>query len=207
MDPRPPPLRSARPSLSGRALDDLGFIRATMENSLLHTAIPAWGGVSMGATALCAAPFALGSSRERWFAVWMIAAAVGTAIGALEMFRKARAEGVSLLSGPGSRFAKALAPGLMVGALLTVAMRAVGSFELLPGVWLLCYGSAVVAAGAYSLRLVRTMGFSIMLCGSLALLAVVFARGETWIGDACMALGFGVMHIVFGFSIARQRHG
>lgn len=196
------------PSLRRRALDDLGFIRATMESSALHTALPDWGGVSMGLTALVATPFALAcDSDASWFLVWMIAATIGVAIGALEMWRKARAEGVSLVVGPGSRFAKALAPGLVVGALLTLAIRAVGPFQLLPGVWLLSYGSAVVAAGVHSLRTVRTMGLSIMLAGGVALLGLVFVPQERWLGDACMAAGFGGMHVVFGLVIARQRHG
>ena len=75
MSTRSPFDRFAGPSMRRRALDDLGFIRATMESSSLHTALPGWGGVSMGLTALVAAPFALtASSAERWFGVWMIAA-------------------------------------------------------------------------------------------------------------------------------------
>lgn len=208
MSPRFPLDRDSRPSMSRRAFDDLGFIRATMESSALHTAIPGWGGVSMGVTALVTTPFALESnSTDRWFVVWMIAAGIGTTIGALEMWRKARSEGVSLVSGPGSRFSKALAPALIAGALLTLAVRAIGPMELLPGVWLLCYGAAVVAAGAHSVRLLRTMGLSIMLTGAIALLGLVFARDERWLGDLCMAAGFGVMHVVFGLLIARDRRG
>jgi len=209
MSPRLPLDRITRPSMSRRAIDDLGFIRATMESSALHTALPTWGGVSMGLTALVATPFALSAaSVQSWFGVWMIAAGVGTSIGALEMWRKAKVQGVSLVTGPGSRFSKALAPALIAGALLTLAIRAIGtSSELLPGVWLLCYGAAVVAAGAHSVRNVRTMGLSIMLAGAVALLGLVFARDERWLGDLCMAAGFGVMHIVFGLRIAKERHG
>jgi hypothetical protein len=162
----------------------------------------------MGITALCAAPFALASeSVGTWFRVWMIAAAIGTSIGALEMWRKARAEGVSLVTGPGSRFAKALAPALIAGALLTLAIRAIGPAELLPGVWLLCYGAAVIAAGVHSLRTVRMMGLAIMLTGGVALLGLVFAHEQRWIGDVCMAAGFGVMQVAFGLQIARERRG
>lgn len=208
MSPRPSLDGHRRPSMNRRAIDDLGFIRATMESSMLHTALPAWGGAAMGLTALCATPFALAAqSTGAWFGVWMIAAAVGTSIGALEMWRKARAEGVSLVTGPGSRFAKALAPALIAGALLTLTIRARGPAELLPGVWLLCYGAAVVAAGAHSVRTVRTMGLSIMLTGAVALLGLVFAPEQRWLGDLCMAAGFGVMHVVFGLRIAREHRG
>lgn len=204
--PKEPPT----PSLEGRALDDLGFIRATMERAAAHTAVPDWGGVWMGLTALIAGPFAIQApTAGRWFTVWAATAIVAGSIGVWEMFRRARIEGVSLFHGAGSRFAKALAPGLITGMLLTLALRAVGSLELLPGVWLLCYGTAVVGAGAYSIRAVRTMGLSFMLLGGASLIGVVFAPGHRVVGDAFMMAGFGVLHVVFGLVIARERqqHG
>jgi len=203
--PKEPPM----PSMEGRALDDLGFIRSTMERASAHTAIPDWGGVWMGVTALSAGPFAmLAPTQGRWFTIWALTALVAGSIGAWEMFRRARVEGVSLFHGAGSRFAKALAPGLVTGMLLTLAVRAVGQLELLPGVWLLCYGTAVIGAGAYSIRAVRTMGFSFMLLGGAALIAVVFAPGQRVVGDAFMMAGFGALHVVFGLVIAKERrHG
>lgn len=204
-------IRSLRPSsMRDRAADDLGFIRATMERTASYRAVPGWGGMRMGFVALAATPFAIAATTPvRWFSVWLIAALVGTSIGAFEMVRKARFEGVSLLSGAGSRFAKALAPGLITGGLLTLVLRTTGPIELLPGVWLLCYGTAVVGAGAHSIRAVRTMGLAFMLVGSLALLGVVFAPDPRLAGDVCMALGFGLLHVVFGIGIgiARDRDG
>ncbi|MBL8859634.1 MAG: hypothetical protein JNL28_14090 [Planctomycetes bacterium] len=208
MTPRTPSRLPGELSLNRRALDDLGFIRRTMESAGAHTAIPGWGGVLMGATACAAAPFAIAAeSGAAWFGVWMVAAAVGASIGGLEMWRKARDEGVSLVAGPGSRFAKALAPGLIAGLLLTLALRAVGPLDLLPGMWLLCYGTAVIGAGAHSICAVRSMGLAIMLVGSVALLGTVFLRDSRLFGDLCMVAGFGVMHVVFGFRVARERRG
>lgn len=193
-------------SMRDRAADDLGFIRATMERAASYHAVPGWGGMRMGLVALAATPFAISAATPaRWFVVWLLAAALGTSIGAFEMFRKARFEGVSLFSGAGSRFAKALAPGLITGALLTIVLRSTGPLDLLPGVWLLCYGTAVVGAGAHSIRAVRTMGLAFMLVGSLALMGVVFAPDARLAGDVCMALGFGLVHVVFGIGIGIAR--
>jgi hypothetical protein len=204
----PVAIRSLRrpSSMRERAVDDLGFIRATMERAASYRAVPGWGGMRMGFVALAATPFAISASTpSRWFMTWMLAALLGTSIGAFEMFRKARFEGVSLFAGAGSRFAKALAPGLITGTLLTIVLRNTGQLDLLPGVWLLCYGTAVVGAGAHSIRAVRTMGLAFMLVGSLALLGVVFAPDKRLAGDLCMALGFGLLHVVFGIGIGMAR--
>jgi hypothetical protein len=199
-------------SLHQRAAEDLGFIRATMERAAeraaSYTAIPGWGGVLMGVSALVATPFAiLSASREHWFATWMAAAAVAGSIGAIEMLRKAKVERVSLLSGAGSRFALALAPGLVAGVLLTIVLNAYGLWHLLPGVWLLLYGVAVRAAGVHSIRAVRSMGLAFMLVGAVALCGLFFAANASAFGDLCMASGFGLLHVMYGLEIAREHRG
>lgn len=199
---------SSKSSMHERAIDDLGFIRSTMERAAAYTAIPGWGGVRMGLVAFFATPLALRApTREQWFTTWMIAAAVGISIGFYEMLRKAKVENVSLFTGAGSRFAKALAPGLIAGALLTLVLYITHQTALLPGLWLLLYGVAVISAGAYSIREVRSMGLSFMLVGAVALLGVVWSKDARAFGDVCMASGFGAMHVIYGVTIARSRRG
>lgn len=195
-------------SLAGRALDDLGLIRATMERARSFTALPGWGAVLMGATAFVGGVLALAAPSDgRWLATWCAVAVVAGAIGLAEMWHKARRAGTSLVSGAGSRFAKALVPGLVTGMLLTLALRATGPLDLLPAVWLLCYGTAVVGAGAHSIRAVRNLGLAFMVLGGAALVVAVFAPGHRAVGDAFMMSGFGTLHGVFGFVIARHRDG
>jgi hypothetical protein len=71
---------------------------------------------------------------------------------------------------------------------------------LLPGVWMLLYGVGVVAAGTFSVRIVPVMGLAFMVVGTVALFAPA-----SWT-TACMAAGFGGLHLFFGTLIAR-RHG
>lgn len=187
--------------LERHAADNIRFIRETMERASAFTAVPGAGGVGMGLTALLAAGIsARARTPEAWLLVWLVEAAVAIAIGCVAMARKARRTGTDLFSGPARRFLLTLTPPLAAGALLTLALAGAGRAELLPGVWLLLYGTAVVTGGAMSVRPVLLMGALFMLLGAAAL-----ASPSAW-GTAYLAAGFGGLQIVFGSVIAR-RHG
>lgn len=198
------PLRDTRPdppALQARAMQNLEFIRETMASARTFTAVPGWGTALTGVTALGAAVLASRQAHELgWLTVWLAEAVIGLAIGAATMARKARAVAASLLTGSGRKFALSLVPSLAVGALLTAVLYRAGLPGLLPGTWLLLYGTGVVAAGAFSVQAVPAMGL-----GFLALGAVALVGPAAW-GDALLAAGFGGLHIVFGVVIAR-RHG
>lgn len=182
-------------------MDNLRYIRETMERASSFTAVPGWGGVVIGATALVAAGLAtLIRDEHRWMMVWGWELPLALTIGGLAMKRKARAARLKLLSGPGRKFTLSLAPPLLAGALLSVALARVEALDVLPGVWLLLYGAGVVTGGAFSVKVVPVMGLCFMALGSLALFAPI-----QW-GNYFMAAGFGGVHIVFGLIIAR-RHG
>jgi hypothetical protein len=197
-DPVP---RSAPAGLHDHAMADLRFIRGAMERAGAFTAVPGWGGVAMGATALAAAAVA---SRQpepgRWLATWLVEAAVAASIGGVAMARKVRREDSPLWAGPGRKFAMAFLPALITGALLTGALSRAGEMARLPAVWLLLYGTAVVAGGAFSVRIVPLLGACFWGFGAVALFTPA-----AW-GDALLAAGFGALHLVFGYLIAR-RHG
>jgi hypothetical protein len=198
----PAPLRRlpSSTSLPERAAADLEFIRGAMERSGSFTAVPGRGGMAMGVVALVAAASARLVRPEAWLAVWLAAAFVGLAIGLLTMRQKAASEGLSLFSGAGRRFLMCLGPALLAGALLTAGLARAGELELLPAVWLLCYGAGVVSAGAFSVPIVPAIGAAFLALGALAL-----AAPPSW-GDALMGLGFGGVQLVAGFLVAR-RHG
>src|SRR5277367_6621286 len=64
----------------------------------------------------------------------------------------ARRAKAALFSGPGRKFLLSFAPPLFVGALLTFALASAGLFTVLPALWLMLYGTAIVTGGAFSVR-------------------------------------------------------
>ena len=184
------------------ALENLRFIRETMERAASFTAVPGWGGVAMGITGLVAASIAVRQSSPRaWLATWLIAALVAMAIGATTLVWKARNADVPLLSGAGQKFVLTLSPPLVAGGLLTAALYAAGMTGILPGLWLVLYGAGVITGGAFSVKIVPVMGLCLMSLGAVALVAPA-----SW-GNWFLAIGFGGIHIVFGLLIARSYGG
>jgi hypothetical protein len=181
-------------------MDDLSFIRATMERATAFTAVPGWGGVVMGLTALGAAALAAQRGPGGWLAVWAVELVVAVAIGASAMALKARRAGGAVLSRPARQFLFGFIPPLLAGALLTGALVRADLHPLLPGTWLLLYGAGVMTGGAYSVRIVPAMGLAFVALGAIGL----FRPG--W-GDALLAAGFGGLHVVFGLVIARRYGG
>jgi hypothetical protein len=189
-------------ALHVHAMDNLRFIRETMERSTAFTAVPGRGMVAIGVTALAASALAAREPSVRsWLAIWLAEALVAAAIGAVTLARKARRANATVLAGPGRKFALSLAPPLLAGALLTLALTRTGGTGLLPGLWLLLYGAGVVTGGAFSVRAVPLMGVAFMALGAVALFA---PRGfET----PLLAAGFGGLHVGFGLLIARHHGG
>lgn len=184
-----------------RAAENLAFIRATLERSGTFTAVPGRGGVLMGITGLAGAWLA---SRQPaplpWLATWVATGFVGFTIAVASIVLRSRAANLPLLAGPGRKFAFALAPTLVVAVLLTVRLAGAGSYELLPPVWLLLYGTAITASGAFSIRPLGAMGAAYLAIGTVAL----FTPGY---GDVFLAAGFGGLNIGFGIWIWRHHGG
>jgi hypothetical protein len=199
------PIRGRReppPEIHLRAMDHLRYIRETMEGAATFTAVPGWGGVATGLTALIAAWIASRqTSPESWLMVWSAEAFLSLAICAWSMYRKASRAGTDLLSRPGRRFAFSFSPAMIAGGFITIAFYQAGLVTLLPAVWLLLYGVAIINGGAFSVPIVPALGVCFMVFGTAALLAPA-----AW-GDAFMAAGFGGLHVIFGVIIARRYGG
>jgi hypothetical protein len=189
--------------IHAHAAADLRFIREAMARATAFTAVPGWGGVLMGASAVAASAIAgADATTLRWVLVWIADAVVACAIATVAIVLKARRSGEPLSArGPALRFALAFAPPLTAGIVLTAVFAEAGLIVRLPACWLLLYGTAVATGGAFSVRIVPVMGLCFMAFGAAAFLAPA-----AW-GNAMMAAGFGGLHMIFGLVIARRYGG
>jgi hypothetical protein len=183
-------------------MDNLAFIRNTMEAAGSFTAVSGWGMVAVGLLAIVVAFVAsVQKTPTASLNVWLVAAVLSPAIAVWAMVRKARTAKMPLLSGPGRKFLLSFSPPMVVGALLTFVLYRAGFVDVIPGVWLLLYGTGVVAGGAFSVRIVPVMGICFMVAGVIALFAP-----STW-SHVILGAAFGGLHIAFGIPIARSYGG
>lgn len=173
-----------------------------MERAGSFTAVPGWGGVALGITAIGAAIVASQqTTRNEWLIVWLVEAVLAIAIAGWSALVKARRAQDSLLSGPARKFALSFVPPVFVGGILTYVLFHNGLVGAVPATWLLLYGTGVVTGGAFSIRAVPFMGLCFMVLGTVA-----FFCPSGW-ADILLGVGFGGFHILFGAIIARNYGG
>ena len=187
--------------IEDHALSNLRYIREAMERATAFTSIPGWGGVWIGVTAIAAAVVAHGASGRRFLEIWLVEATLAALIAGATMARKAARANVSFNGAAARRFFVSYFAPIAAGAALTFVLARGGLYGALPAMWLLLYGASFVSSGAYSIPLVPVMGVCYMLLGITACFVPLAA------GNALLGAGFGGLHLVFGFLIARRYGG
>jgi hypothetical protein len=200
------------PALHDRAIQDLSFIRRTMEGASSFTDVPGWGLVGIGLTAIAASILSQAQTNGgRWLTIWLMEALLGATIGGgmtwRKMRRRERGDGAPLLSAPARKFLFGFWPAMLAGAVLTFALvdppalfrDASAVPRVLPGLWLLLYGVGITTAGAFSVRAVPLMGIGLMCFGACALLVPQVS------GTLLLAMGFGVWQIAWWLSAHHRR--
>ena len=139
--------------------------------------------------------------RDLWLMTWLCAAVIALGVGLWTIHRKAKAAETQMFSGSGRRFWISLGTPILVAVLLTIVLFPDGQADLLPGIWLLLFGTGVVTGGVFSVKIVPIMGICFMITGGVALFTP-----SSW-GDVLMAIGFGGIQIIFGLIIARRYGG
>lgn len=184
------------------AAENLRYIRAAMERAGTFTAVPGWGTIAVGVSTVAASLVAgRDPTAPRWLYVWLADACLATVVAGFAIVLKARATSTTLTSGPARRFALAFVPALVAGVALTAVLWNRGLRAEVTPMWLLLYGTAVMAGGALSVRIVPVMGLAFGVLG----LAGFFLPTSAM--PAVMVIGFGLLHVIFGALIARYHGG
>lgn len=203
MNPSPNRPRRVEPTpIDAGALENLRYIRSTIEAADTFTTVPGYGCIAMGVTALVAVGVeSIPQLTPYWLGIWVAAAIVACATALWFMEQKARAQGLSLRRAVARRFFMTLAPAFVAGAILTAALAGSIDRELMTGMWLLLYGTGLAACGLFAIRAVSTAGLAFMALGTATL----------WLppGSAhiVLALGFGGIHLALGANIVRHHGG
>lgn len=178
-------------AMDAHAQAALRHIRSSMDAATL-VVTPGSAGIVIGLVGVVAALLAAGPFRSHWLLIWLAAAPLAALLGATIMARQQRLQGRTLFGPSGRRFVLCLAPALMAGAVLTAADVHDGNVRVVPGTWLLLYGSAVMAASATTVRLVAWFGGLFVLLGIAALLSPVSTH------NLILGVSFGGLHLLFG---------
>jgi hypothetical protein len=197
---RPRPV--APTPIDSGAVENLRYIRSTIEAAHTFTTVPGKGCIAMGLTALVAVGLeSVPELAPHWLAIWVGAAIVASAAALWFMEQKARAQGLSLRRAVARRFFMTLAPAFLAGAILTAALAGQVDRELITGMWLLLYGAGLAACGLFAIPAVFTAGLAFMGLGTATLL---LPPGSAHI---VLALGFGGIHLALGVAIVRNHGG
>lgn len=195
-------MRSNTPvAMDSHALGTLNYIRASIEAAGAF-AVPGTAGIAMGVVGLAATGVAsVPALAMHWLLIWLIASVLGAGLGVVLIARHRSGAGLPLYRGPARRFVLCLGPAILAGAILTVVLYQAGELQLIPGTWLLLYGSAVLSATLLTapvmMRLIGTMGALFVLLG-----AVAYTLPPGW-HNLVLGGGFGMLHLVFGLLIGR----
>ena len=110
--------------IHAHALDNIRYIRDAMSRAGEFTAIPGWGGVLMGASALAAAAVAGPPDNSmRWIAIWFAEAAIAVTIALVGMTLKSRRSGTPLWTSSSPRASAKVKPSGPAASGLSWATR------------------------------------------------------------------------------------
>jgi hypothetical protein len=200
------PIQSEAPAaIESRALGTLAYIRASIESSSSMD-VPGMAGIVMGIIGVLAAVVvSLPRWAPHWLAIWLAAAVVALVLGGALVARQIARRGHARYLGPVRKFLLCLCPALLAGAVLTLVLGTAGETRVIPGMWLLLYGCAVLSASTVTVagiaRLICMMGGLFVVLGLMTFALPVTAH------TVMLGLGFGLLHIIFGFLIGRLTHG
>jgi hypothetical protein len=186
--------------LDSHAASTLRYIRASMEGAV-SLAVPGSAGIALGVIGLATAAISSTSTwHPYWLGIWLTASLLGAAVGGTLVVRESSLRSLRLIGTPLRKFVLCLTPSLFGAVVMTAVHWLSGNLHAIPGTWLLLYGCALIAASAATTRTIGVLG------GCFALLGIVALLLPENLQILMLAVGFGGLHIVFGFVIGRANH-
>ena len=204
-------------SYQQQSIEDLQHIKKMMERSSRFISLSGLSGISAGVCALIGAwlayPYVLGykeyiidvnaalaQAMAQDYSIilntWLFWIAAGTFFAALISafiftWIKSKKEGIPLWGKAAKRLSINISIPLIVGAVFLFKLIHFGTFGLVAPVCLIFYGLALINASRYTLDEVRYLGYLQIILGMINLWFVGY-------GLYFWALGFGIMHIIYG---------
>jgi len=193
---------------------DLAEIRSMMERTSKFLSLSGWAGIMAGIYALIGAYFAYkrlyfnpdeitytSIASGNWsitltnlvaLALIILVLAISTAV--FLSYKKAGKRGEKIWNAASKRLLINMSVPLIVGALLSIVLIAKGLIGLIAPFTLIFYGLALYSAGSFTYREVRMLGLIEIGLGLICTYFIGF-------GLLFWALGFGLLHIVYGIYI------
>ena len=186
-------------------LETLTDIKRIMERSTRFMSLSGLGGIGAGVSALVGSWFAWnlledrGSSNSydgyllviRLFLIALAVLAAALGLGFYFTWRKAKQQGLPVWDASARKVFFNLMIPLAAGGLFIFGLYYNGQFALIAPTCLVFYGLGLVNASKYTVTDIRYLGYVEVLLGILALF-------NLYNGLLFWALGFGVMHIIYG---------
>lgn len=194
-------------------VETLAEIRSLMEQSSRFLSLSGLSGIFAGIFALIGAGIAFVYLKEPYsdyyakainrdlsininFLTFFIVDALGVLVfsisaGAYFSWRKAKKNGIELLLKPASKLFWNLMIPLATGGIFCVALGYHGFFALVAPCTLIFYGLALVNGSRYTLNEIRYLGITEIALGLISCFQIGY-------GLLFWAIGFGVLHIIYG---------
>ncbi len=126
--------------------------------------------------------------------IWTLVLAVSLVMAVFFSWWKARRNKISAWNSLSARMFLSQLPLIAVAGLFTVGLALKGYYEVVPVVWLGCYGVIFYSFSYYTGKSQKIEGLVFIALATIAM----FAPGAVVL--ACLGLGFGGVHIVSGVS-------
>lgn len=202
--------------MSQELKDDLQHIRKMMEQSSRFISLNGLSGVAAGIIALAgawAAYYILQKNSIDYFqgyseapdtgvvtqlsllAIVVLVAALGTGI--LLTVNKTKKQGHKVWTSTTKKLLVALFVPLIFGGLFCLAAMYHGYFIIMAPLMLVFYGLALINAGRYTFSDIQNLGYCEAFLGVIAMLVPGY-------GLVFWALGFGILHIVYGLLMYKK---